>query len=88
MPLYEFHCYVNKHSYEGIRPVSHSGIESCQTCDELGLGFAFAHRVISGSNIRIPLRAAANDFAKQTFQVADKQTRRAESKARKVQPLR
>ena len=86
-PLYEFECYKG-HVYEGVRPVSHSGLEGCERCEEQGWGFSFAHRVISRGSVHIPGRAVGRKLEDDTVEFAEKQTRVAEAKARKVQPLR
>ena len=88
MPVYTFQCRIKGHEYEGIRPVTHSGTEGCEECASQGLGFSFAHRVMSQTAVRIPGRSTLRKLHDETVGFAERQTRIAESKARKVQPLR
>ena len=83
-PLYQFECYINHHVYDAIRPLSHSGVESCDMCESEGKGFAFAHRVISRTSVHIPGRSTLRKLEDDTVAFANKQTRIAEAKARKV----
>lgn len=86
-PIYTFECWVKKHHYEGIRPLSHVGVEGCEECEKDGL-FSYAHRVISQAQVHIPQRAIRNKFADDTFKFAESKTKEAESKTRKIQPER
>jgi len=88
MPLYTFQCRIKGHEYEGIRPLTHSGVEGCEGCAAEGLGFAFAHRIMSSTSVHIPGRATLRKLHDETVEFANRQTKIAESKARKVQPLR
>ena len=84
MPLYTFECYINKHSYDAIRPLGHSGVEGCELCESEGRGFAFAHRVISRTSVHIPGRSTLRKLEDDTVAFANRQTKIAEAKARKV----
>lgn len=85
MPLYTFECYINHHVYDAIRPLTHSGVEGCEVCEGEGRGFAFARRVISRTSVHIPGRSTLRKLEDDTVAFANKQTRIAEAKARKVQ---
>lgn len=84
MPIYTFRCYIHGHEYDAIRPLTHSGVEGCEVCDAEGRGFAFAHRVISRTSVHIPGRSTLRKLEDDTVAFANKQTRIAEAKARKV----
>ena len=85
MPLYQFECPFG-HIYDAIRPLSHSGREACEECGSASPGFA--RRVIARTSVHIPGRSVARKFETETMDFANKQTRIAEAKSRKVQPLR
>lgn len=83
-PLYQFECRITGHVYDAIRPLDHSGVEPCERCEAEGKGFTFAHRVISYASVHIPGRSVLRKLADDTVDFAERQTRIAEAKARKV----